>query len=72
MEDCTTYSEKEAILTPFLKKEFDLVKKYGAEFYDKIWQSEDINEPYFPETKALLARMFRTLRGLKLPENSAT
>lgn len=68
MKYCVKYSEKEAILTPFLKKEFDLVKKYGAEFYDKIWQSEDINEPYFSETKPKLAYMFRTLRGLKLPE----
>ena len=69
MKYCTKYSEGKAILTPLLKKEFDLVKEYGSEFYDKIWQSEDLNEPYFSETKTKLARMFRTLRGLKLPGN---
>ena len=67
MKYCSEYSTKNAILTPFLKKEFDLVKKYCSEYYDKIWQSQDINEPYFSKTKQKLAYMFRTLRGLKLP-----
>ena len=69
MKYCTQYSNGDTILTPFLQYEFNILKEYRSEYYDKIWQSQDINEPYFSETKALLARMFRMLRGLKLPEN---
>ena len=69
MNYCTKYSEEDTILTPFLQSEFDILKKYSLEYYDKIWQSQDINEPYFSETKKLLARMFRMMHGLKLPEN---
>ena len=66
---CAAYSGGNTYFTPFLQREFDIVKESSSEYYDKIWKSEDINEPYFLETKAQLARMFRMTRGLKLPDN---
>ena len=68
MDYCLEYSSGKPILTPFLQEQFALLKESEGEIYDKIWKMEDLNEPYFAETKAKLARMFRMLRGLKLPK----
>ncbi len=68
MDWCLEYSCGKPILTPFLQEQFSLLKESEGEIYDKIWKMEDLNEPYFAETKAKLERVFRMLRGLKLPK----
>jgi len=50
-----------------IRSNFKLLKEYSSKDYDEIWKLEDLNEPYFAKTKVKLARMFRTVRGLKLP-----
>lgn len=64
---CIEYETGSPIWTEFLEQKLTQLKKYASENYDKIWKIEDINEPYFAETKAKLARVFRLIRGLKLP-----
>lgn len=51
----------------FADRVLKLLKEYRSKDYDEIWKMEDLNEAYFAKTKARLARMFRTVRGLKLP-----
>lgn len=64
---CIKYETGTSVLTEFLEQKLTQLKKYGSEYYDEIWKMEDLNEPYLAETKARLARMFRIIRGLKLP-----
>ncbi len=64
---CVKYNSGSPIWTEFLDEKFKLLKKYSSKDYDEIWKVEDLNEPYLVETKAKLARVFRLIRGLKLP-----
>ena len=64
---CNKYSCGSPIWTEFLDKKYKLLKEYSSKDYDEIWNMEDLNEPYFAETKIKLARVFRLIRSLKLP-----
>lgn len=64
---CVKYEAGTPVWTEFLDKKINCLKEYGSKYYDEIWKMEDLNEPYFAETKAKLARVFRLIRGLKLP-----
>ena len=68
---CWEYSRGTPLLTPFLQEQFDILKDEANEIYDEIWKMEDLNEPYFDQTKAKLARMFRMIRALKLPKEKS-
>lgn len=65
---CIKYNSGSPIWTEFLDKKYKLLKEYSSKDYDEIWKIEDLNEPYFANTKAKLARIFRLIRGLKLPQ----
>lgn len=65
---CNNYNCGAPVWTDFLDKKFKLLMKYSSKAYDEIWRMEDLSEPYFAKTKVKLARMFRTVRGLKLPQ----
>ena len=64
---CIKYETGTPVWTEFLEQKLTQLKKYGSEYYDEIWKIEDLNETYLAKTKARLARMFRIIRGLKLP-----
>lgn len=53
------YETGSPVWTEYLEKELTLLKKYASKSYDEIWKMEDLNEPYFAQTKANLAYMFR-------------
>jgi hypothetical protein len=67
LDDCIECTTGTPIWTEFLEKEMKLLKEYAASEYDKIWQTPDLNEPYLAEIKTRLARIFRLIRGFKLP-----
>ena len=68
LNDCYEYDTGTPIWTEFLEKEMKLLKEYAAKAYDEIWQTPDLNEPYLAEIKPKLARIFRLIRGFKLPK----
>ena len=67
VDDCNDYISGDPIWTENLEQEINLLKEFAAKHYDEIWQVEDINAPYLAEIKAKLARIFRLIRGFKLP-----
>ena len=64
---CFEYELGLPILTEFLEQKVNRLKDSAAKYYEEVWQIADLNEPYFAETKANLARTFRLIRELKLP-----
>ena len=64
---CNKYNCGSPVWTEFLDKKYKLLKEYSSKHYDEIWRMEDLNEPYLAEIKTRLARIFRLIRGLKLP-----
>ena len=62
-KDRTIFSAKDKAALENLQKE-------APQFYDIIWKNTDINDTYFAETKVKLAKLFRAVRGLKIPEES--
>ena len=64
---CIKYETGTPIWTKILNEKVNQLKDTALNCYDEIWKIDDLNEPYFAETKAKLAKMFRIIRGLKLP-----
>ena len=64
---CIKYNSGYPLGTEFLDKKYKLLMEYSSKAYDEIWKLEDLNESYFARTEVRLVRMFRTVRGLKLP-----
>lgn len=68
LSNCMEYMMGDQVWTEKLEKEMKLLKKYSEDNFDKIWEIEDINEPYLANINEKLCIIRSNIICFKLPE----